>query len=221
MQQIILWGPSSISEIFEFYIQKENIPYNICAYTMDGKFIKENIHNGKPVVPFETIETLYPPNKCKMAIFMGYKNLNRVREEKYKQAKEKGYKFISYISKNSDCYTDDIGENVFILSHTNIQPFVKIGNNTIIWSDTGLGHNVEIGENCFLASPKIAGFSKVMNNCFLGTNCSIADHITIGAYSIVGIGSVVTKNIKEGSVLAVKQTSKLQMSSFELEDIME
>lgn len=219
MQQIILWGPSSISEILEFYIQKENIPYNICAYTMDGKFIKENIHNGKPVVPFETIETLYSPNKYKMAIFMGYKNLNRLREEKYKQAKEKGYKFISYISKNSDCYTDDIGENVFILPHTNIQPFVKIGNNTIIWSETGLGHHVEIGNNCFLASPKIAGYTKVKNNCFLATNCSIADHLIIDDYSIVGIGSVVTKNLNVASVIVAKQTQKLSMTSFELEDI--
>ena len=154
-----------------------------------------------------------------MAIFMGYKNLNRLREEKYKQAKEKGYKFISYISKNSDCYTDDIGENVFILPHTNIQPFVKIGNNTIIWSETGLGHHVEIGNNCFLASPKIAGYTKVKNNCFLATNCSIADHLIIDDYSIVGIGSVVTKNLNVASVIVAKQTQKLSMTSFELEDI--
>lgn len=220
MEKIILWGPNTSTDILEYYFTQENLPYQVCAYTMDEKYIKENAHNGKPVLPFERIENLYPPNEYKIAIFMGYKNLNRVREERYKQAKEKGYKFISYISKNSNCYTDDIGENVFILPHTNIQPFVKIGNNTIIWSATVLGHHIEIGDNCFLSSPQIAGFSKVMNNCFIGANCSIADHITIGAYSIIGIGSVVTKSVKEGSVLAVKQTSKLLMSSFELEDIM-
>lgn len=219
MEQIILWGPSPSTDILEYYFEQENLPYQVCAYTMDKKFIKEDIYKGKPVVSFEAIEKIYPPNEYKMAIFMGYKSLNRVREEKYQQAKEKGYKFISYISKKSACYTEDIGENVFILPHTNIQPFVKIGNNTIIWSDTGLGHHVEICDNCFLSSPKIAGFTKVEKNCFLATNCSIADHITIGAYSIIGIGSVVTKNIKEGSILAVKQTSKLPMSSFELEDI--
>ena len=221
MQKIILLGPNTSTQILEYYFKLENSPYEISAYTSDKEYIKENNYNGKPVVDFNNLEKLYPPDEYKIAIFMGYKHLNKIREERYKQAKAKGYKFISYVSKDSLCYTENIGENVFILPNTNIQPFAKIGNNVIIWSDTTIGHHVQIDDNCFLSSPRIAGFSKIGENCFLGTNCMIADHLTIGAFSIIGIGSVVTKNIKKGTVLAVKQTPKLPMTSFELEDILE
>ncbi len=220
MQKIILWGTGYMSQVVEYFLNLEGL-YEICAYTLDEAWIKEKYYNNKPVIAFDEVEKKYPPSEYKMAILMSPKKVNKLREEKYLQAKEKGYSFIKYVSKNSDCYADDIGENTFIFPHTCVQPFCKIGNNVCLWPESALGHHVIIEDNCFLAGPKIAGFTKIEKNCFLGTNCTLADHLTIGAYSIIGIGSVVTKNIKNCSVLAVKPTEKLPMTSFELEDIID
>ena len=220
MNKVVLWGTGEMTQLLEYYNNKEQL-FEVCAYTMDKEYIKENTYNSKPVLPFEEIEKSFPPDKYKMGIFISPKKLNKIREEKYKQAKAKGYSFINYISKDSYCEAESIGENVFILPDVSVQPFCSIGNNVIMWTTTVLGHHIDIEDNCFLASPTISGHCRVENNCFLGTNCTIADHITIGAYSIIGAGAVVTKNVKSSSVLAVKQTPKLELNSFELEGLIQ
>ncbi|MBQ2645512.1 acetyltransferase [bacterium] len=220
MQKIILWGNGDMTQILEYYINKDNA-FEICAYTMDREYIKEKSFNSKPVIPFDEIEKHFSPQEYQLGIFMSAKKLNKIREEKYNQAKAKGYTCIKYISKNATCDATKVGENVFILPYTTVQPFCKIGNNVIIWPQAHIGHHTIVGDNCFFAIPKISGYCEIKNNCFLGTNCTLADHVKIGAYSIIGAGAVVTKNIKDKSVLAVKQTPKLEMSSFELEDLIQ
>jgi hypothetical protein len=41
--------------------------------------------------------------------------LNKIRTRIYNEEKEKGYKFISYISSKATVLTKEIGENCFIL----------------------------------------------------------------------------------------------------------
>lgn len=154
-----------------------------------------------------------------MALIMGYKNLNRYREEKYLQAKAKGYSFISYVSPHSTCDAD-IGENTFIFNDNDIQPYTKIGNNVIIWANSSIGHHVIVEDNCFLVSSKISGASIVRKNSFLGLNCTIAHNVEIGAYSIIGAGTIITKNLKEGSVVVAKQTKRLDLTSEEIKEIL-
>ncbi len=220
MQKVILWGIGDMTQILEYYINKDNA-FEICGYTLDKEYLNSNEFNGKPVVAFDEVEKVFPPSEYQMGIFMSAKNLNRIREEKFRQAKEKGYTCINYISKDASCDAQETGENIFILPYSTIQPFSKIGNNVIMWPQTHIGHHTVIGDNCFLAIPKISGYCEVGKNCFLGTNSTLADHVKVGDYSIIGAGSVVTKKVKEGSVLAVKQTPKLEMSSFELEDLIQ
>lgn len=220
MAKIIVWGTGQISQVFSYYLEK-NTNHEICAYTMDKEYIKsETSFNNKPIIAFDDVESLFPPSEYKMAIMMGYKHLNKYREEKYLQAKQKGYSFISYVSPHSICDAE-IGENTFIFNHNDIQPFTKIGNNVVIWANTGIGHHAVIEDNCFLASPKISGATIVRRNTFLGTNCTVADGVEIGAYSVIGAGTVITKNIEECSIVAAKQTKILPIKSFEVEGILE
>lgn len=220
MQKVVLWGTGEMTQILEYYLNKEKA-YEVCAYTMDREYIKEKTFNSKPVIPFDEIEKYYSPKEYQMGILMSPKNLNKIREEKFLEGKKKGYSFITYISQDAVCDAETVGENTFIFPGCVIQPFSKIGLNVVMWPLTHIGHHSVIEDNCSLAIPTISGHCKVGKNCFLGTNCTLADHITIGDYSIIGAGSTVTKNVKEGSVLAVKQTPKLEMTSFELEGLIQ
>jgi len=220
MQKIILWGTGEMTQIIEYYINKEQA-FDVVAYTMDREYIKDKTYNSKPIVPFDEIEKHYSPKEFKLGIPMSSKKLNKIREEKYLEGKSKGYSFITYISKNAVCDAETIGENNFIFPGCVIQPFSKIGNNIVMWPHTHIGHHTEIKDNCFLAIPKISGHCTIEKNCFLGINCSLADHITIGEYSIIGGGAIVTKNVKQNSVLAEKQTPKLEMTSFDLEGLIQ
>lgn len=167
MEKVILWGTGKTTDILEYYLKKENI-CEVCAYTLDKEYLKEKQYNNKPVVPFDEIEKYYSAKEYKLAILIGPIANNRVREEKFNVAKQKGYSFINYISKDSLCGASEIGENVFIFPGVVIQPFVKIGNNVCIWTNSMIGHDCSIMNNCYLASPKISGYCKIGKNTFLG-----------------------------------------------------
>lgn len=220
MEKIIIWGIGQISQVLTFYIQKYT-QYKICAYTLDKEYMGDkNEFNGIPVIAFEEIEKHFSPNEYKMALIMGYKNLNRYREERYLQAKAKGYDFINYISPHSLVETECIGKNVFVLGQCHIQPFTEIGNNCILWSDTMIGHHTMISDNCFFAGAKIGGCVKIKRNCFLG-NCSmIADGIIIGQHSVIGQSCHILKDVKDYSVFVSKQTKRLDLTSEEIKEIL-
>lgn len=95
---------------------------------------------------------------------------------------------------------------------------VKIGEGTELYSvaiDGCFGHLITIGKNCIIthssiqahdASTKLAlGYSKVArisigDNCYIGWNCIILPGVEIGNNVIIGAGSIVTRNIPNGSV---------------------
>ncbi len=220
MEKIIIWGIGQISQVLTFYIQKYT-QYKICAYTLDKEYMGDkNEFNGIPVIAFEEIEKHFSPNEYKMALIMSSKNLNRYREEKYLQAKAKGYDFINYISPHSLVETECIGENVFILGQCHIQPFTEIGNNCILWSGTIIGHHTVISDNCFFAGARIAGFVKIKRNCFFGDCSIIADGIIIGQHSVIGQSCHILKDVKDYSVFISKQTKRLDLTSEEIKEIL-
>jgi len=217
-EKIILFGLTQTADIIEYYFNKYT-DVEICARCVDKKYLTIDKYNNVPVVAFEDVEKYYPPSEYKISIPMMNTDLNRVREEKYKIAKAKGYKFKSYLSQVNAIETNNIGENVFIIGDCHIQPFSKIGNNCMIWSGTEIGHHTIIQDNCFITGAKVAGRITVENNCFIGHSSAIRDGITIGKYSIIGMASIVQKNIKPYTVLSVKQTKKWDITSEEAKEI--
>jgi acetyltransferase-like isoleucine patch superfamily enzyme len=108
-----------------------------------------------------------------------------------------------------------IGENCNICSHCFIENDVTIGNNVTIksgvqlWDGVTLEDDVFIGPNVTFTNDSIPK-SKVYPETFLktliksgasiGANATIIGGLTIGNYSFVGAGSVVTKNIRNHEV---------------------
>ncbi len=98
-----------------------------------------------------------------------------------------------------------IGNNVEIGANTTIEKGVM--ENTIIKNGVKIddlcqiSHNVCIGENTVIIShSSIYGSVKIGENCWIASSV-IRNQITIGNNVTVGMGSVVTKNIKDNSVV--------------------
>lgn len=219
MTKVVLWATGQMSQTLEYYLTQIG-SYEIAGYTMDREYVKETSFNGKPVVPFDEVEKNFPPLEYKIAILISYSHLNKLREARYKTAKEKGYSFISYVHSQSVCDAAEIGENTFIFGNNDIQPYTKIGNNVVIWSNNGVGHHSVIEDNCFLASTKVSGHTVIGHNSFLGTGSSLADNVKVGAYCVIGTGAVVTKNVPDGTVLITKQTPAVAVKSWDMEDVL-
>ncbi len=99
----------------------------------------------------------------------------------------------------------NIGQNVYIDKNVTIGNGVKIQNNVSVYA------NVTIEEDCFLGPSMV--FTNVMNprafverksefkntlvkkGCSIGANATIVCGTTLGEYSFVGAGTVVTKDV--------------------------
>ena len=81
--------------------------------------------------------------------------------------------------------------------------------------DSEIGKNVNIGAGtitCNYDGVK-KNKSKIKNNVFIGSNSSLIATVTINENSIVGAGSVITKNVKKKS-LALTRTSQVEINNY-------
>lgn len=220
MSKVVVFGIGPIAEVVDFYLKKDS-EHEVAAFTVDGEYMKESSFHGTPVLAFEDIRENFPPEKYKMFVPIGYKSMNKIREEKYLEAKKMGYSFIRYISSRASYYGSQVGENCFILENNVIQPYSVIGDNTILWSGNHLGHHSVIGKNCFVASHVvISGNVRVGDNSFLGVNATIRDNVKIGSYNLIGAGAVILKDTADFDVFAAKgATQKIDRKSTELSHI--
>ena len=81
--------------------------------------------------------------------------------------------------------------------------------------DASLGKNVNIGAGTITCN--YDGFkknkTKIKNNVFIGSNTSIVAPVTINEKSVVGAGSVITKNVKKKS-LAITRASQVEIKNY-------
>lgn len=103
-----------------------------------------------------------------------------------------------------------IGKNCNINCHSFIENDVILGDNVTVKSGVFLWDGIDIGDNVFIGPnatfvndkyPRSKKYPKTFQRTILedhvsiGANATILGGITIGAYAIVGAGSVVTKDV--------------------------
>ena len=220
MESVIIFGAGQIAEIAHFYF-KHDSPYSVQAFTVDGAYLKEETFCGLPVVPFEEVEQVYESDRHQMFVAVSYAKVNKVRAEKYLQAKGKGYRCATYVSSKATTWPGcEIGDNCFILEDNTIQPFVQIGNNVTLWSGNHVGHHTIIGDNCFVTSHVvISGGVRVGEGCFIGVNATIRDHVAIGRECVIGAGSLIVKDTGEREVYSATSAELSRVPSNRLRNI--
>lgn len=95
----------------------------------------------------------------------------------------------------------DVGGNTCIdrgaLSDTVLDDYAKVDNLCHI------AHNAHIGKNAVVvACAEVSGSSKVGDNTWVGPNACIRDQRSVGSNTMIGMGSVVVKNIGDNEVWA-------------------
>ena len=96
----------------------------------------------------------------------------------------------------------------------------KIGKNSKVnhlsyIGDSSLGNHVNIGAGTITCNYDGVKKSKtkIKNNVFIGSNSSLVAPITINENSIVGAGSVITKNVRTKS-LALTRSSQVEIKNY-------
>jgi acyl-[acyl carrier protein]--UDP-N-acetylglucosamine O-acyltransferase len=71
-----------------------------------------------------------------------------------------------------------------------------IGNENLIMAHAHIGHDAYIGNGCEICtSSVIGGFVTIYDRVKVKLNCTIRNRLIIGMDSIIGMGSVVTKDV--------------------------
>ncbi len=211
MAKVVIFGILDTAELAYWYLENDT-EHEVVAFTVHEEFKKVDTFKGLPLVAFEELENLYPPNKYFLFAPMTGKNMNRLREKIYIEGKTKGYKYISYISTKATICNNEIGENCFILEDNTIQPFTKIGNNVVLWSGNHIGHHGEIKDHVFFTSHVVmSGHCIIEPYCFFGVNATIRDYSHLKKGTLLAMGaSLVNQETEEWGIYIGSPAKKMQ-----------
>lgn len=198
---LVLIGAGELALIACEYFQHDS-DYDVVAFSVEREYLREPTLADRPVVPYEELETHYPPSDYDVFVAIPSSQLNRLRTRFYLDAKARGYRFATYVSSRAFVWRNaEIGENSFIFENNVIQPFVRIGNNCILWSGNHVGHRTVIRDNVFVASHAvISGYCDIGESSFIGVNTTFNDHVKVAQDNVIGSGALVTRDTEAGRV---------------------
>ena len=197
MSKIIIFGTGDIAQIANYYFDIDS-EHEVVAFTVNKKYLNHKNFEGKQVFAFENLEENFSINEYKLFIAISYSKMNAIREQKYNEAKLKGYKLVSYVSSKCTYLSQySCGDNCFIFEDNTIQPFVKLGNNITLWSGNHIGHHSVIHDHNFISSHVVvSGNCEIKTNCFIGVNATLHNNVTIEKETLIAAGVLIKKNNK-------------------------
>jgi len=200
-----------------FYLTHDS-PYDVVAFTVNSRRLVDKSMFGLPIIAFEEVERQYPPADYAMSIPISYRGGNRLRAERYDEAKTKGYRLISYVSSRASVWPGlVIGDNCLILEGATVQPTAQIGNDVFVGVGALISHDDVIDDHCFIAPGAIAlGNVRVGPYCLLGANSTIRDGITVASECVIGAGVTIRRDTQPGEVYVDSAGGPLPKSSDQL-----
>jgi sugar O-acyltransferase (sialic acid O-acetyltransferase NeuD family) len=192
---LVLIGAGEFAQIALEYFTHDS-PYEVVGFSVERSHLDQTEIEGLPVVPYEDLESLYPPEEFDVFVAIPSSQLNRLRTRFYLDAKQKGYRFATYVSSRAFVWRNaTIGENTFIFELNVIQPFVSVGNNCVLWSGNHIGHRTVIRDHVFISSHAvISGYCDIGEGCFIGVNSTFNDHVKVAPYCVIGSGALITSD---------------------------
>jgi sugar O-acyltransferase (sialic acid O-acetyltransferase NeuD family) len=217
VERVVLYGNGPVAKSAYFGLKSDS-PYEVVAFTVDRAFIESSTLLDLPLIPFDEIQVSFPTNEYKMMIAVGYVQGNKVRAEKFHQAKSMGYQMIRHISSTAIIAPDVVvGENSMVGENCIISNLVRIGDNVRIGAGCFNGHDTMIGDHCFLSNCAVVGGStSIEPYCFIGLNATVRNKITIAKHCVIGAGAVILQNTKEKQVYLARPAELLPVSSDDL-----
>lgn len=209
----IIYGTTDFAEKLYYLLKVSGV--EVDAFTVDRKYMTVETIEGIRVIPYEELKKKASGTEIYLAI--GYRNMNRNRENLYNEVKKDGFSVASYIHPTAVVSTDCLGEGNLIFEHVVIGPYAKLGNCNICYPKSFIAHHTEVGNfNFFAISSSVAGNVTVKDRCFLGNNSYTKDGIVIADETLAGAGAYVSSDTRTGDCVVPARSIVLEKKSIEL-----
>jgi sugar O-acyltransferase (sialic acid O-acetyltransferase NeuD family) len=196
---------------------KNNPTYEVVGFTVDRDYLEGDRFCELPIVPFDAVKDVFPPETHKMHIAVGFVSNNKIRKERYLSSKEMGYQLASFIGRTSILDSKLLGDHCVIGEYCVISSTAKIGNNVTISAGCIIAEDVVVGDHCFLSGGvAIAGGASIGSGSYLGMRAIIRNKVTIGNYCVIGAGALMLENAEDNSVYLGEPATRLPISSDKL-----
>ncbi len=120
-----------------------------------------------------------------------------VNEGRKKLSMQLDFNWISVVHPFSWVHPEvPIGEGTVICAGSIVQPGAKIGSHVIINTKSSVDHDTFVGNYSHISVAHLAGGASIDEGVFLALHSVVLPDLHVGAWAIVGAGSVVTKNVK-------------------------
>lgn len=181
--------------------------YDEVLFIDDNKEKDELVHGFQVMGGMNELEKINVDTDCIIAIAN-----NRVRK---KIAEENELNYINIIHpKAAVSRYAQIGIGNIVLSNSSVDPNVEVFNHVIINKNNSIGHNSTL-QNYSQVSPgcSFGGFTELKEGVFTGLGSVTIPSIIVGNWSIIGAGTVVTKNLPN-EVTAVGVPARIVKEGF-------
>ncbi len=161
--------------------------------------VEEGIFKGLKRMPFEIFCQTYEKENAEVIIALGEPEYKLCL---YNKVKEKGYPFANIIHPRAWISPSaKIGKGIIVKADVLISCDTIIEDNVGIEALATVGHDCIVRAHCQLSSGVVmGGRSEVGEGTYVGMNVPIKEKIKIGSNSIIGMGSVVQKDIPENVI---------------------
>jgi len=181
----------------------EKLPeWNLIGFLDDAPIKQNTVINDIPVLGKIEDVSLYP--KCHFILLAGNPKNYFIKKKLFDKLDISLNRFVTII--HPSAYISrfaSIGKNVAIFPNVTVMANATIGNHVFIASKCNIGHGSKIGDYVLMSAlVAIPGNVIVEEGCWIGLNASIRDGITIGKWSLVGMGSVVIKDVEPYTIVA-------------------
>lgn len=214
--KVLVFGTTMFSSQLSEILKREGI--EILGYTVDKAYKDSDFFNDLPVYPFEDIELIINLSETEVVLTIGYNQMNDVRRTKYLECKRRGIKVFTYVSKEAQVYTNEIGEGSIIMPGVYVGPFSKLGICCVLWPGTVLAHHNILDDFNWVASCTCyGGGASSGKNCFLGIGSTIRNEIKLAEYTFVGAQTYIGKETTpKGVYVGVPARKKDKINSYEI-----
>jgi len=216
-QRVVIVGTGETASLaFEYFCYDS--PHEVVAFSAEAPFITADTFCGLPLVPFEELAKVYPPDEYRAFVSVSLTQLNRVRRRLYDGVRAAGFSCVSYVSSHAFVLPSArIGENAFIQEHVSVQHNVRVGTNVFLSSGTCVGHSSVVEDDVFTGPHVvICGMCRIGSSTFMGANCSISPEVTVAQDCVIGAGANVLTDTEPRQVYVGSPARPTGRDSFAL-----